>query len=77
MPLWLDDTTQGVTTPARIIRFDSLRHQDIRGSGIADYVLNVSVPEELFDQKPVKQPMPGFEFIEMPAVTLPAGTKPH
>ena len=77
VPHWLDDKSQEVSTPARIIRFDSLPHQSALGTPFADYVLTDPIPKELFDLAPVTQPIPGYEYVDMPALTQPPGDKCH
>jgi hypothetical protein len=73
VPYWLDDTGTGQTTPARIIRFDSLPYDRFRNG----YVVNLPIPKALFHLAAPLQPLAGFEYEELPAVTRPAGQKPH
>jgi hypothetical protein len=75
VPNWLDIPAQGVTKPARIIRFDSLRHQKTPGPNGADFVINDPIPKELFDARTPRQAIPGFEFVEMPEISLPLKDK--
>jgi hypothetical protein len=73
VPHWLEDKASGVSTPARIIRFESLPHQPFRDG----YVVTDPVPKELFDLAPLKQPVAGFEYVELPALSQTEGKKPH
>jgi hypothetical protein len=77
VPNWLDRPSTKETTPGRIIRFDNLRYQDMRGqrSSQADFALNGSVPTELLDIETPKRSIPGFEYIEMPALRRSPGDK--
>jgi hypothetical protein len=71
VPRWLDSPAEGVTRPARLVRFDTNRHQATPNSPHnVDYVLNVPVPRELFD---VRTPpaIPGYEFLELPDLQFP------
>jgi hypothetical protein len=72
VPRWLDAPAQGVTRPARLIRFDSVPHQHTPNArdGI-EYVINYPIPIQLFEIQTPKQEVPGFEFVEMPELTLP------
>lgn len=73
VPYWYDDKAAGVTTPARVIRFDSVAH----GKSGEGYVVNDPIPKELFAVETPKQPVPGYEYVELPAMTKPEGQKPH
>jgi hypothetical protein len=72
VPHWLEVPAQGVTKPARIIRFDSIPHQRTPNSrqGV-EYVINYPIPKELFGSQTPRQAIPGFEFQELPEITLP------
>lgn len=41
---WLDNKAQGWTTPARIIRMDTIPHQLAHPSDSVDFVVNISIP---------------------------------
>jgi hypothetical protein len=72
VPNWLDIPAQGVTKPARLIRFDTLPHEALpAGSAFGDYILNMPMPTELFGHQTPRQAIPGFEFQELPEITLP------
>ena len=72
VPHWIDAPAQGVTKPARLIRFDSLAHQHTQGSKYgAEYVVNYPIPKELFDVPTPKQAIPGFEIRELPEIAFP------
>ena len=73
VPVWLDEKATGAPTPARIIRFDSLRHDTFRDG----YAITDPLPKELFDLSPRQQSVPGYEYIDLPGLSLPAGQKPH
>src|SRR4051812_10620758 len=72
VPHWLDNKAAGQTTPARIIRFDNLDYEDVRGTNLGDFVITNSMPKELFSVETPKQPIAGYEYIELPAMTPPA-----
>lgn len=72
VPHWLDVPAQGVTKPARLIRFDLLPHQHTPNSQYGvEYVINYPIPNELFGVQTPKQAIPGFEFQELPEIALP------
>ena len=72
VPQWHDVPAQGVTKPARLIRFDSLKHQHTPGSQYGvEYVVNYPIPTQLFDVRTPPKPTPGFECIEMPDIEFP------
>jgi hypothetical protein len=72
VPRWLDFPAQGLTKPARLVRFDTLLHQATSNSlQEADYVLNQPIPGELFEIRTPKEPILGFEFLELPEVSFP------
>jgi hypothetical protein len=74
VPRWLDFPAQGLTKPARLVRFDTLLHQETPSSPSpqeADYVLNQPIPGELLEIRTPKQPILGFEFLELPEVSFP------
>jgi hypothetical protein len=77
VPNWLDSLSQGVTMPARIIRFDNLMHSDARGTG--NYVLTASIPKELLEVKTPQQDIVGYEYIELPdiQIALDTGKRGH
>ena len=77
VPHWLDSADGKSTTPARLIRFDHLEHSDVRGTNLGDYVVSSSMPKELFALAPLQGPIAGHEYVELPALTLPEGEKPH
>lgn len=78
VPGWLDDKSQGVSKPARIIRIDSFPMEALpAGSPLGDYILTVPIPIELLEQETPKQPIKGFEYIETPTLSLPPDQKPH
>ena len=68
---WLDMPDGKWTMPARIIRFDNLQHSDVRGTNLGDYIVNMSMPKELFDEKTPKQPIAGYEYHELPELCFP------
>jgi hypothetical protein len=71
VPRWLDSPAEGVTRPARLVRFDTIRHQATPNSPYKiDYVLNVPLPPELFDVR-TPQEIPGHEFLELPDIQFP------
>ncbi|HEY5379911.1 MAG TPA: hypothetical protein VIJ78_10300, partial [Pseudolabrys sp.] len=71
VPHWLDMPAQGVTMPARIIRFDNRQYSDVRGTNLGDFVVNDSMPKELFDHQTPRQPIAGYEYLEMPEIRIP------
>jgi hypothetical protein len=72
VPRWLDFPAQGLTEPARLVRFDTLLHQATPNSPQeVDYVLDQPIPGELFEIRTPKQPILGFEFLELPEVSFP------
>jgi hypothetical protein len=76
VPQWLDSPAEGVSRPARIIRMDTLPHQkNLPGSPYGDYVLNEPVPTELLNLQTPKQPIDGFEFQEMPELSVPLSNR--
>ena len=52
VPHWLDGKATGGTTPARIIRFDSLPHDTFRGR----YVVNYPIPKDFLTSRPRHNP---------------------
>ena len=46
VPEWLDNKAQGWTTPARIIRLDTIPHQRVEGMDY-HFVVNVSIPKAI------------------------------
>jgi hypothetical protein len=76
VPHWLDTAAEGVTRPARLVRFDMLPHQHTPNSAYqADYVINYLIPKELFEIQTPRQAIPGFEFVEMPEIAFPLADK--
>jgi hypothetical protein len=76
VPQWYDVPAQGVTKPARLIRFDSLAHQGTPGSQYGvDYVVNYPIPKDLFDVRTPLKLIPGFECMEMPEIEFPLPKK--
>jgi len=72
VPRWLDAPAQGVTKPARLVRFDSVPHQHTPNAPNGfEYVINYPMPKHLFEVQTPKQEMSGFEFVEMPELTFP------
>jgi hypothetical protein len=76
VPHWLEVLQQRVSKPARMIRFDNQQHQDVRGSKFGDYVLSGPVPKVLLDRTTPKQPVAGFEYVELPDVEIPETVRP-
>ena len=77
VPFWLDNPGKKETTPGRVIRFDNLRHSDVRGTSIGDFLLNDPLPKELLTRETPKQPIAGFEYEELPTMRGPEGDKTH
>ena len=77
VPHWLDMPAQGVTMPARIVRFDNLLYSDVRGTNLGDFVVSMSMPKELFDSQSPKQPIAGYEYQELPDIRIPLAAKAH
>jgi hypothetical protein len=69
VPFWLDQPALKLTRPARLIRLDSLSHFDSSGP-TWDFVLNGSMPRALFETRPLKQEVSGFEVVELPDIWL-------
>ena len=73
---WLDNPSQKVTAPGRIIRFDSLPHQKLpAGNQFGDYLLQTPIPKELLDFQTPKQTIADFEYEELPDLTVPLPEK--
>jgi hypothetical protein len=49
----------------------------VRGSNFGDYVIHDPVPKALFETETPKEPIAGFEYIEMPAIKRTEYEKPH
>lgn len=77
VPHWLDMPAQGVTMPGRIVRFDNLQYSDVRGTNLGDFVVNMSMPKELFAPESPKQPIAGYEYRELPEIRIPLAAKAH
>jgi hypothetical protein len=75
VPHWLDMPAQGVTMPARIVRFDNLRYDDVRSTNLGDFVVTMSMPKELFETQSPKQPITGYEYLELPEIRIPLAAK--
>jgi hypothetical protein len=65
VPHWLDTIDGRWTSPARIIRIDLLRHSRF---GASEYLLNDPLPKELFDERSPKEPIAGYEVVELPEI---------
>jgi hypothetical protein len=71
VPLWCDVPAAGVSKPVRIIRMDTLPHQKTEpGNPHGHYFLDVPLPEPLLGIKTPNRPIEGFEFEEMPEITV-------
>lgn len=71
VPEWLDNKAQGWTTPARIIRLDTIPHQRVEGQNY-HFVVNVSIPKALLqgcDPSKVTTECP-LEIRDMPEVRI-------
>lgn len=72
VPEWIDHITEGWTSPARIIRMDTLPYQRDTGLTDTDFVVNVTIPTELLDGKDpqsVKTDFP-FEVRDLPEIRV-------
>ena len=69
-PNWLDTPDGKWTMPTRIIRFDTLAHSDLRGKSAIDFVLQDSMPKELFGDRTPQPPIAGFEYLELPNIRV-------
>lgn len=67
---WLDTPDGKWTMPGRIIRLDLLDHSPF---GDAGYVLNGSIPKSLLAVGSPREPVRGFEVIELPDIRIPRG----
>jgi hypothetical protein len=76
VPQWLDVPAQGVTKPARLVRFDHLRHQHSPNAkdGI-EYVINVPIPIALFDVRRQLKATNDIECKELPDISFPLPNK--
>jgi hypothetical protein len=76
VPRWLEVPALAVSMPARIIRFDDKQHQNPKSGSFGDFVINVPVPKVLLEPTTPKQPVPGWEYIELPEIEIPASVRP-
>jgi hypothetical protein len=76
VPHWLEVIGPNLSKPARMIRFDNRPHQALRGSKFGDYLLNGPVPKVLLERTTPKQPVGGFEYVELPDVEIPHTVRP-
>jgi hypothetical protein len=79
VPHWLEAPAQGIRMPRRIIRFDNLPHQDLRGknASFGDFVLSYGIPKALLDET-ISSPTIAipFEIRELPEIRLPLPQPP-
>lgn len=71
---WLDNKAQGWTTPARIIRMDTIPHQRAQQGSDVDYVVNISIPKALLsgcDPTTVETELP-LEIRDLPGIRFSA-----
>lgn len=76
VPHWLEAPSIQESSPARIIRFDNRPHQRALGSNFGDYILNGPIPRVLLEPNSPKEPVPGFEYVELPDIHIPASVRP-
>jgi len=77
VPSWLEVPGKRVSMPARIIRFDNLPHQSLRGSRYpADYLLNGPVPKALLGRETPREIVSGYEYVELPEIEVPESVRP-
>jgi hypothetical protein len=69
VPHWLDMPAQGVTMPNRIIRLASIPHAPMG----PNFVIDGTLPKELFEVQTPKQPVGGYEYYELPDIRIPLG----
>lgn len=71
VPTWIDTPTEGVQSPARIIRMDTLRHQTTAPSGFAaQYTLNDPMPKDVLDGLTTQSEGRKFEVVEAPPIQI-------
>jgi hypothetical protein len=76
VPLWLDNTDEGWSTPARIILLDLLKHQHVPSGKPADYILNDPVPINLLEADQDQSPIAiGYVVVHRPEIRLPLSAR--
>lgn len=70
-PLWLEVPSEGYKRPAHIVCLDSLKHQKMIGSPLADFVLSGPLPKAAHEARAPQSPKPEYVLIENPPVHVP------
>jgi hypothetical protein len=73
VPHWLDSPAEGVRRPNRLIRLDSLRHQQVASGSQygVDYFLNEPIAKALLGLETPREAISGFEVRELPSLAFP------
>ncbi len=75
VPRWNVAPTEGWRKPARIIRMDTLPHQEMSEAWEQDFSLQYPIPKAvLFCQTPPEEAH-GFDVIDQPDIMFPGGNK--
>ena len=69
VPAWIELPSRGVRRPARLIRFDTLPHQD--GTAFADFVLKEPIPRGVLLGSARPEECAPYEIVEGPDLTVP------
>lgn len=73
VPLWLSPQDGKWQTPARIIRFDHLKHQNRGLKGVFEYTLQAPIPTAVLNGTAPPQEAAYYEVIERPNIQFPVG----
>jgi hypothetical protein len=66
VPNWLDTPDGKHAMPTRIIRLDTIRHAPMGN----DFVVQSPMPKELFGDRTPKEPIAGYEYLELPNIAV-------
>jgi hypothetical protein len=76
VPSWIEHSTEGYRSPARIIRIDLLQHQPAPEGYRANLVLNAPIPKPVFDGAAHTLEGVEYEVAERPDIRYPLSADP-
>ena len=68
VPGWLDRPSAGWSRPVRIILLDVLAHRRLPEGATEDYILEYSIPKDVFYGRSPPAPGSGFVVLEQPEI---------
>jgi hypothetical protein len=76
VPEWLDNPTQRVSMPLRIVSLATMSHQRTEGAA-QEFVVNDPVPKLVFDGQIPPEQSDKFVVVELPDIRIPLAPRYH